>query len=97
MLKDCEHLVANDWTIFEYLQGEKIIGCVREQFTERSGVRIVFASGYSLCLASNGSFWIDDPRTTKLQLTKAKETLRDLMRRIKNIRMIQRSLDQQES
>ena len=72
--------IANVPEIFKWLQGETIVGAFKQEGHRTTYWRIVFASGASLCVASNGSYWVDSKNVTMQYLELEAEKVEELVR-----------------
>jgi hypothetical protein len=64
MLQDNTAYTSNSFETLTHLKGEQIKGVLRNRVVDHSGILIIFESGFSLQLSSNGSYWIESKKDT---------------------------------
>ena len=82
MLDENMHLVSNSLETLEHLRGEKIKGVLDIV----GNLSIIFVSGYSLQINSNGSYWVNSPKQTKKLLSGEFDRRKGLLENLKAVK-----------
>ena len=90
MLENGTAYTSNSFKTLTHLKGEQIRGVVRRRSADRSGVLMIFESGFSLHLSSNGSYWIEGKKDTESILKSIKNELQSAKHELETVAEIAR-------
>jgi hypothetical protein len=76
---------SNSFETLTHLKGEQIKGVVRRRTANGQGHLIVFESGYSLHISSNGSYWIEGKKDTEAILRSIKSQLQSAVHELETV------------